>query len=78
MIKPTNAIGEIEKIRSRFTIGSRLRSKLKSITRFPDSLNNWYAIIPGTTPLVTISERESKCLPNSDSAFKILATMPSK
>ena len=40
MIKPTNAIGEIEKIRSRFTIGSRLRSKLKSITRFPDSLNN--------------------------------------
>ena len=77
MIKAKNAIGEIEKIKSKFTIGSRLRSKLKSVTRFPDSLNNWYTITPGTTPLVTISERESKCLPNSDSAFKIIEPMPS-
>ena len=40
MIKAKNAIGEIEKIKSKFTIGSKLRSKLKSVTRFPDSLNN--------------------------------------
>jgi len=38
--KAINATGEIENIRSRLNIGLRYRFKSKSLTLFPDNLNN--------------------------------------
>ncbi len=42
------------------------------------SRKNWYTISDGATPKLTISARESSCLPISDVALKSLATKPSR
>ena len=48
------------------------------VSKFGLVANNLNIIIPGTTPLVTISAKESNCFPNSPETFKILAANPSK
>lgn len=58
---------------SKRTIGSPISFK-ENIVR----LKTWNKTNPGTTPNVTISARESSCLPNSELALTSRATKPSK
>ena len=49
-----------------------------SIARFVESPSATYSIVPGTTPKVTMSAKESSCLPISDCILSNRATKPSR